>query len=81
MDLYKEIMIKLLECSNIQVTFSNMKVNSETVLELTCYQILKKVKAVIEDDSLNDKECFNKIEKIICILEKEGIPCGDRHDF
>ena len=33
--------------------------------EMRCYQALKKIKAVIEDDSLEDDGCFMKIEEIV----------------
>ena len=40
-----------------------------------------KIKAIIQDDSLEDKECVNKIEKIVCTLEEIGSSGGNRHDF
>ena len=41
----------------------------------------KKIKAIIEDDSLEDKECFYKIEEIVCTLEDIGCAGLGRHDF
>ena len=40
-----------------------------------------KIKAIIEDDSLEDKECFRKIEEIVCAFEEIGSNGGSRHDF
>ena len=51
------------------------------LLETTCYKALEKIKEAIDDDSLDDKECFMRIEKIICIFEEIGSDCGGRHDF
>ena len=51
------------------------------LIELNCYQTLKKIKAIIEDDSLDDSECFMRIEKIIRIFEEMGSDGGNRHDF
>ncbi|MBC8528153.1 hypothetical protein H8699_01695 [Christensenellaceae bacterium NSJ-44] len=51
------------------------------LLSDNCYQALVQIKAVLEDDSLNDRECFMKIEKIVSIYEGLGSGCGNRHDF
>lgn len=51
------------------------------LIEAECYQALKKIKAIIEDDSLDDPECFEKIERIVCTLECLGSDGGSRHDF
>ena len=41
----------------------------------------KRIKAIIEDDSLEDKECFYKIEEIVSALEDIGCVGLGRHDF
>ena len=51
------------------------------ILELHSYQALQKIKAIINDDSLTDSECFMKIEEIINIFETLGSGGGTRHDF
>ena len=33
------------------------------LIEQECYKALRKIKAVIQDDNLDDPECFMKIEK------------------
>lgn len=45
------------------------------------YQALLKIKMIIEDDSLSDAECFDKIEEIVVVLEEIGSSGGVRHDF
>lgn len=40
------------------------------MLEMRCYEALRKIKAVLEDESLTDAACFQKIEEIINILRK-----------
>ena len=40
--------------------------------------ILDEIKNVICNDELSD---FDVVEEIVCILEKNSIDCGDRHDF
>lgn len=51
------------------------------LIEQECYKALRKIKAVIQDDNLDDPECFMKIEKIILALEEIGSNGGNRHDF
>ncbi|MBE6530625.1 MAG: hypothetical protein E7679_00845 [Ruminococcaceae bacterium] len=53
----------------------------EELLEKECYKALKKIKEIIEDDSLSDKECFMQIEEIVCVFERLGSGGGGRHDF
>ena len=58
-----------------------MQSEIEKLLEKECYKILDEIKAVLEDDGLDDEECFERIEKMVCIFEKAGSGCGTRHDF
>ena len=81
MELYKEIVARALARGEIQVTFSGQEPDISKVAEDTCYKALKKIKAIIEDDSQNDKECFMKIEEIVCVLEEIGTNGVNRHDF
>lgn len=55
--------------------------NAKEIVEMECYKALQKIKAIIEDDSLEDTECFMKIEKIVCLFEQIGSNGGSRHDF
>ena len=49
-----------------------MKSDIEKLFEKECYIALEKIKAILEDDSLEDKECFEKIESIVCLFEEMG---------
>ncbi|MDD3164847.1 MAG: hypothetical protein PHS97_03220 [Oscillospiraceae bacterium] len=46
-----------------------------------CYQALLAIKAALNDDTLQDDACFQKIEEIVCIFEALGSNGGARHDF
>ena len=46
-----------------------------------CRRIIAEIQEVVSDNTLDDPECFWKVEKIVCTLEKRGICCGGRHDF
>ena len=48
---------------------------------LLCYYALKRIKAILEDDSLDDENCFWRIEEIVRVLENIGTDAGSRHDF
>ena len=81
MDMYAEILTKALEGGKIEVTFPDMKISPEDIIEGRCYAALSKIKDIIDDPSLNDCDCFQKIEEIICTLEFLGVSNGGRHDF
>ncbi len=80
MELYKEIMVRVLEKHTANVVFPSLKIEAEKIVEQECYQALLKIKEIIEDESLNDAECFEKIEEIIRALEFIGSNGGTRHD-
>lgn len=81
MELYKEILTNLLTTGQIQITFQGDASDISKIVEGKCYESLQQIKAIIQDDSLSDKECFLKIEEIICVLEDVGSNGGNRHDF
>lgn len=56
--------------------------NRETkTYELQCYITLAKIKHVLEDDTLTDRDCFQRIEEIVSIYEEMGDKIRFRHDF
>ena len=42
---------------------------------------LWKIREILADDTLEDPECFQRIEAIVSLLEDMGISCGGRHEF
>ena len=81
MELYKEILAKALENEELHILFPQLQINAAQIVELECYKILQKIKAVIESDGFSDAECFVKIEEIILAFEDAGSGGGARHDF
>lgn len=65
----------------MHIVFPNLKIDAAQIVETACYQTLQKIKAVIEDDSLEDQACFIEIEKIVRLFEELGSGGGSRHDF
>lgn len=54
---------------------------SDKSYDLTCRIAIIKIKAILENTSLTDAECFEKIEAIVSCLENSGISIQYRHDF
>ena len=81
MELYKDILVRLLEKHTVKVEFSMSEQEITKAIKDLCYSALRDISHILKDDSLSDKDCFLKIEEIICQLEKHGIDFGTRHDF
>ena len=54
------------------------KIARETEKRAT--ETLEEIRRVLNDDSLEDPECFQRIEAIICAMENGGVHVN-RHDF
>ena len=72
MDMYKDILIKYI---------LNTMDDLDAFVEGLCYKTLMKIKVILEDDRLDDRDCFMKIEEIVCTFEELGIGIEYRHDF
>lgn len=81
MDLYKEILLKILENQKLLVTFPELHIDAAEIVEVECYRALEKIKTILENEDYNDKECLMQIEEIICVFESLGSNGGNRHDF
>lgn len=53
----------------------------EVITEAEAHKALQDIGAVLDDHSLDDPQCFAKIEEIVCIFERLGSNGGSRHDF
>lgn len=81
MDIYKEIIAQILRKGVMEITFPQITGDLAELAESECCKVLREIRDVIADNSLDDKECFLKIEKIVRIFEESGVDCGGRHDF
>lgn len=81
MELWKEILAQYLARESAQIIFPNLKLDPAAIVEGECYQALRNIKAILEDDHLKDQECFLKIEEIVSTLETLGSDAGNRHNF
>lgn len=81
MKLSVEILAHFWAQKNAQIVFPELKINAGEIVEMQCYQALRRIREIVRDDTLEDKECFERIERIICELEAIGSNGGMRHDF
>ena len=81
MQLYEEILLKALANQTILVRFPDLEFNPEQIIKDETYRLLNEIKRIIHDDTIEDEECFIKIEEIICAFESAGSNGGFRHDF
>lgn len=52
----------------------------ELMKDAAC-RALEDIRNVLDDDSLDDPTCFQRIEEIVKIYENIGSDGGSRHDF
>ena len=81
MDLYREILTEALSWQRAEVTFPDLHLDARALVELKCCQALEKIRDIVQDDSLSDPACFEKIEAIVTALEEAGSGGGNRHDW
>ena len=84
MELYQEMfasMLTNLSWEQAQTIAVKLCVDPTGILECRSYQALQNIKNILEDETLNDEECFLKIEEIVSQFEQLGSNCGERHDF
>lgn len=81
MELYRDMLCRILETEEFEILLPKWDMKVEEMMEMKCYQALQEIKRILEDDELNDEECFESIEKIIAVFEKLGSGIHERHDF
>ena len=81
MDLLIPLIAKALENQKITLAFADDTFDLQKSLESSSLAALGKIRDILMDDTLDDPECFQKIEAIVCEYEALGLDCGVRHDF
>ena len=81
MKMYEQILVKALENETVQVVFPNVKLNPTEIVQLNCYQAIEKIRDVLQNEDLEDVDCFMRIEEIVNTLEYLGVDVDGRHDF
>lgn len=83
MDFYESMINSFSEKLQAAVTPSDEEKQSllgELINSAAC-RALEEIRGVLDDDRLDDPECFRRIEEIVKIYEKIGSNAGTRHDF
>ena len=83
MDLYKEILLYLLQQQDarVEITFPDLNFSAKELVESAAYCAMAQIQKILKDDALSDEACFYKIEEIVREFERIGSGCGGRHDF
>ena len=79
MELWNGILYKAIENQVAEKILSTLDVKE--IVEMECYRALKRIREILDDESLSDTDCFQKIEEIVCLFESIGSDGGSRHDF
>ena len=80
MDFFMKILAKTLAEHGAAITISGGE-EMERLMRERCVQALREIREVLDDDTLDDPECFQRIERIVEIYEALGAGGGSRHDF
>ncbi len=81
MELYRDMLCRILETEEFEILLPKWNMKVEEMMEMKCNQALQEINRILEDDELDDEECFESIEKIISVFETLGSGIYDRHDF
>lgn len=78
MDILMRVLADKLEKGEIKLEIDR-EVTAE--IEKECMEVLGRIRAILADESIEDPECFERIEQIVCAMETIGLNCGSRHDY
>lgn len=81
MKLEVELLAHYLAQEDAQIIFPQLQLDAKEIVQLGCYRIVCNIQQIVRDDTLNDSECFERIERIVAEFENRGIDSGSRHDF
>lgn len=81
MELFIEILTHYLAQEKTQSLLPDLQHIGKEIVALQAYRTLCKIREIVRDDTLDDTECFERIEQIICAFEEIGSDGGTRHDF
>lgn len=75
MERYEELILEIMRREK------RIPENGEALIHDAAYRTLQKIKLILETDQLDDRECFERMERIVRLYEELGSECGNRHDF
>ena len=76
MEFAVELLSKLLERRKIAVSFPDLALTAQDLLESASYQALCQIRGILQDDTLSDPECFQKLRPS-SRCSKISVPAAD----
>nr|WP_325217598.1 hypothetical protein [uncultured Oscillibacter sp.] len=83
MDFYESLLYNFSEKLRAAVTPSDEEKQSllAELMDSAACRTLEEIREVLDDERLDDQNCFQRIEEIVRLYEKLGSNGGSRHDF
>jgi len=81
MTLSAELLTKILSGEEAYIVFPQFEHEIKTVMESECFTMPEQIRLILMDDTLNDEDCFLKIDEIISVFTAHNIHVGFRHDI
>ena len=81
MELFQDILARILQGSGLHLTISGLSGDIPDLVELRCFQTIRRIRAILDDPALSDEGCFAQVEEIVLAMEELGVGGGCRHDF
>ena len=83
MDFYESMIHGFSEKLRAAVTPSDEEKQSllAELMDSAACRTLEEIREVLDDERLDDQNCFQRIEEIVRLYEKLGSNGGSRHDF
>ena len=78
MTLYEELLWGCLRDLPVQVTFPNLTVNPNDLVEMKSFLAIERIRDILEKEGLTDQERTMQIRYIIYTLEAEGVSIQHR---
>ena len=79
--LLEELIHTAIRDGDVKVTVSFDADDLVEIVNKKCYTILSEIQKIVRDNTIDDPECFMKVEELVCLFEREEISAGSRHDF
>ena len=83
MDFYESLLYNFSEKLRAAVMPSDEEKQSllAELMDSAACRTLEEIREVLDDERLDDQNCFQRIEEIVRLYEKLGSNGGSRHDF
>ena len=83
MDFYESLLYNFSEKLRAAVTPSDEEKQSllAELMDSAACRTLEEIREGLDDERLDDQNCFQRIEEIVRLYEKLGSNGGSRHDF